>query len=469
MRAAVINLEAEVAVLGGLLRDPGLYWNEQGRLRIALFTDPLHREIMRAIESVTEKRGEFSLSSLISVIPERDTNVASYLKALRADATEAGLVPDLITDLRECWHRREMIALGERMIAEATAPGEMTAEERLARALKRSDAVGASIETIIDPNGPTTILDRLVLRLNTAPTTDKVEGVPWFLPEIERMLNGGLEYGWLVGCISDSGGGKTSLALQQCWYAASQGIPTLFLSGDQTADDSYIQIVSQLLQIEAKVIRDRTFRSEDKKLIEGTFSVFRDIPLQIVEIEAPTVRQISRMIQTFTRRYAKPCFVAIDHEDILEANNPKDDLHERLRQIDRDLKATLRKQRCACLYLMQRNAQASQRENPRPIDRDLLGGARRRKSFDALFYLYREWLWIDQRIRSAPNFTQKDRDNILEMNLQADKVSDEAEIGAMKVRFGQQGGPPTRLRFDAKHTRLWSETQAYNAARPEMF
>jgi replicative DNA helicase len=469
MRAAVVNLEAEVAVLGGLLRDPGLYWNEQGRLRIALFTDPLHREIMRAIEGVVEKRGEFTLSSLISVIPERDTNVVAYLKALRADATDAGLIPDLITDLRECWHRREMIALGKRMIEEAEAPGDMTAEERLARALKRADAIGASIETVIDPNGPAVILDRLVERLNTPPTTNKTEGVPWFLPEIERMLNGGLEYGWLVGCISDSGGGKTSLALQQCWYSASQGIPTLFLSGDQTADDCYTQIVSQLLRIEAKVIRDRTFLQEDKKLIEETFSLFRDMPLQIVEIEAPTVRAISRMIQTFTRRFAKPCFVAIDHEDILEANNPKDDLHERLRQIDRDLKATLRRQRCACLYLMQRNAQASQRENPRPIDRDLLGGARRRKSFDALFYLYREWLWIDQKIRSATNITQKDRDYIDELRGQADKVFDQAEIGGMKVRFGQQGGDPTRLRFDAKYTRLWSEAQAYNEARPSMF
>jgi replicative DNA helicase len=467
-RAALENPEAEIAVLGALIRDADVYWTEQGRLHPWLFVDAMHRDVMKAVVTLAGKGREFGLPALVAHIPARDgDHVGGYLGALVADRTDAGLIPDLIDDLYECWKRREMVAVGEGLIKQATEPSDVSAAERLDKALKRTTDIVA-LGDGIDRFATGKAVDRVLKRLDAAPDRSRPDGMPWFLPELGRILGGDIEYGWFVGLLADSRGGKTSMALQQSHFTARRGIPVLFLSGDQTTEDCLIQMASQILQIESQAIRKRRLNAADKKLVAQVLGDLKSLPIQFIEMEAPTVKQIARWVQSFVRAFGRPGLVVVDHDDILEANNPRDDLHEKLRQVDRDLKAVIRKTRCGCLYLMQRNAQASQRENPRPTDRDLLGGPRRLKSFDALFYLYREWLWIQQKIRTAPQRSEKEKDALAEMKAEADRLETVAEIGGMKTRFGKQG-LEAEIRFDGPHTRYWSEVEDRIREAPEMF
>ena len=83
--------------------------------------------------------------------------------------------------------------------------------------------------------------------------------IPWFLPEIENVV-GKVRRGNLVGFMSDSGGGKTSLALSQCRHAAAAGFKTAFLSIEITEKEAALQAAAQAARVPLSRLDDWTAR-----------------------------------------------------------------------------------------------------------------------------------------------------------------------------------------------------------------
>jgi len=262
--------------------------------------------------------------------------------------------------------------------------------------------------------------------------------------------------------LADSAGGKTSYALQQAVFSAQRNVPVLFLTGDQSADDCYIQMSGQILGISFEHFLKGTLHVGEHSSFVSMMEQLRQLPIHFVEIENPTVSQIARWVQSFVRNYGRG-LVVIDHDDIIEADDRRAQLADRVKQTDRDLKALMRKVRCACLYLMQRNAEGEHRDIARPVDRDLVGGPRRRKSFDLLLYLYRESMWDLKKARVEKSDAKR-----LELTARAEHRANQAEIGVMKNRHAE----PDRscvVTWEGAYTRFLSPGAEKAATSPELF
>lgn len=443
------NPAGERAVLGALLRDPNIFFANRSRLTSRLFADQINKRIAQAISQLADAGRTFGIADLAARVATEDgTEISGYLSALMTREADMESVVDRIDDLQEAWARRTMVSLAQELLKQASEDSDASAWDRLDRAMKRARSIGDALDDI-DRNQSSNIVDRVLARIEENTKRKRSDGVPWFLREVAVTTRNELEYGWFVGLLADSAGGKTSFALQQAVFSAKQGIPVLFLSGDQTEDDCYIQMAGQILSLPFETFMKGRLTAPEHRSFLRIMEELRRLPMQVVEIDAPTVRQVGRYVQSFTRNHGRG-LVIIDHDDILEADDKRAQLADRVTQKDRDLKALMRKNRCAGLYLMQRNAEGEHRDVARPVDRDLVGGPRRRKSFDAILYLYREAMWLRKRAK-----VEKSDNKRSELMASADARESIAEIGVLKNRHSFQDGSCT-VKWDGEFTRFAS-------------
>ena len=113
---------------------------------------------------------------------------------------------------------------------------------------------------------------------------DRPIGLEWCLPEIEAVVDTRMEPGDLVGLLGASGDLKTTTAVTQARFSAERGVPTLFLSGEQSVQQCIRQMHAQRLGVSAKHTNNGTVSPaefeqvvEDAQAIPGSASVDRDL------------------------------------------------------------------------------------------------------------------------------------------------------------------------------------------------
>ncbi len=461
-KRSLVNTASERAVLGAVLKDPGVYYANRARFQAQLFAEPINQRIAKAISSRADKNQPFGIADLSRIVATDDGAEASgYLSSLVYREADVDSAADRMSDLRDAWACRLMAQLGEELIKAASEDSDRSAVERLERALARAKSIGDSLEEI-DPRSREKTVERVLARVAENVKRQRSDGVPWFLREIAITARSEIEFGWFIGLLADSAGGKTSIALQQAVFTAQSGVPVLFLTGDQTADDCYIQMCSQIMGVSFEHFLKGTLHFAEHRKFVDLLGTLKSLPIHFIEIDSPHVGQIGRWVQSFVRSFGRG-LVIIDHDDIIEADDKRAQLADRVKQTDRDLKAVMRRNRCGCLYLMQRNAEGENRDVARPVDRDLVGGPRRRKSFDALLYLYRQSMWDRKKAR-----IEKRNDKRFELEASADAREHEAEIGVMKNRHAKPD-QSCIVRWEGEFTRFVSPEQVKAETNPELF
>lgn len=464
-RKPLENPAAERAVLGAILRDPSLYWQERSKLLPRLFSQPIHFRIMQAIVKLAQEGREIAYPAVIPRLPEgviQGISPEGYLQMLMVDQAEPELFLDLISDLEDMAARRAMMTLSQSLAEQALEDSDVPAVERLEKALKRVETIGSSISN--DARGMMESAGRNFLEgVSQAAKLHHSGGASWFLREIRKTLGTEIEFGWLIGILADSGAGKTSLALQQCFHSASvDRIPTLFLSGDQRPEDCIQQICAQNLGIDANDIRDGRISDEEYDRVAAmTAEITTATPLEIRRTAQPRTSSIAMTVRDFKRRHGGArCLIAIDHLKRVAPDNPRASLDVIGNQICGDLKTLAEESECAILGLMQRNSEGAKRDNPRPIDRDLYGGPGVKENFDAILGLFVEQRWIEQSLRIATKDAEKER---LERRLE--QVRGQAELIGMKCRYSEEGRI-RKIRREPKYTRFLPLQEEYQRGLP---
>jgi replicative DNA helicase len=444
------------------MKDPGVYYGNRSVITPALFAEPINRRIAKEIGRLADRDRPFGIADLARVVATDDgTEASGYLSSLIFREADVETATDRIADLRDAWACRMMAHLGAELIQQASEDSDRPAIERLEKALERGRSIGEALDDV-DTSARSKTVERVLARVAENVKRGRSDGIPWFLREIATTARSEIEHGWFCGLIADSAGGKTSLALQQAVFTAQQGTPVLFLTGDQTVDDCYIQMASQILGLEFEVFLKGRLNVGEHQSFVRLMGQLRELPIHFIEIDSPRVIQIGRWVQDFVRKFGRG-LVIIDHDDIIEADNKRDQLHDRVKQTDRDLKALMRRFRCGCLYLMQRNAEGENRDVARPVDKDLVGGPRRRKSFDLLLFLYREAMWHLKRAR-----IEKNPNTRAELMSKADIRANDAEIGVMKNRHARPD-QSCMVKWEGAYSRFRSVEQVKADEKPELF
>ena len=447
------NLEAEQHVLGSILSQNACFDRVSSFLTAEDFFEPVHRHLYKVIGDMI---GAGSVANPVTMkgavsddLQVGDLSGMRYVVRLFAEFPMPYAIVDLATAVKDAAVRRGLVLAAERIHewASLSQPGSKTEDLITECETMFSEAIGKGRPA---DEGDAAI--RAIEEVSLAHQRQKSEAVPWFIGEAQQVLGDDLEFGWLVGLLADSGGGKTSFALQQAYHAMEAGYPVLFLSGDQKPEEVYKQIASQRASVQSNDLRKGRASDNELGSVITVLNAMRNMPFEVRKMGRPTTAEISMWVRAFNRKHGRGLII-IDHAKRISFTDRRTMLAEGVNQVYGDLKALMQETENAGILLMQRNSDGQGRDNPRPVRGDAYGGAGALENLDGLIALYVEEQWIDHMLSNARTGARK-----TEIEDRREHVKGKAELVGLKARFAE-GGIRKIIKREARFTRFSSLTE----------
>jgi replicative DNA helicase len=446
------NLEAEQALLGAVLVNNKAYYAPRvgGRLLPEHFHEQVHQQIWAAIDE-TIRDGKLASPVLIK---DRfpggkitDTmSVGQYLVTLAANAVTIVNAPSYADAIYDSWVRRRLISVAEDLrlaamdVSLATPPNEIV-----------DDAMAGLQSAVSTEAGADTDTADAYYEFLTAPFGQINAGVPITYPPLAAVLNEShFEAGNLYGMLSGSGEGKTSMVLQLAAGALKQGHPVLILSFDQSPSQIAQQMAQQSLGITMKRQRERRVSDQEFQQLIDFGRELRGSAFKVMKCTDEKADRLSMYAIKWQKCLPadhKPPLIVVDYIQAVTPDDARADAGTKSRMVSRQMKVLAERVHGAVLVLHQRNNDGNNRQNPRPIKKDLYGGEAARWDYDAVFYLYRPDTYRQQQLDSEPI----ERHGRIHKQFEGWAAND-AEIGLLKHRFGD-GRAKERIEFQPQFTR----------------
>jgi len=447
------SIEVEQALLGCILIHNEALAKVVSFLKPEHFYDALHGSIFDLCAKRIGSGHVADPKTLKAFLAEQavgDISLAEYVARLAMEATTTANAEDYGRTIHELSIRRDLVAVAmdAETIARDAPPdakvGEILEEleSRFAEIRKGAAVAGYDLD----------IRNVVQEALNAAGTAHKAKastGWPWFMDEIGTVLDGPLEPGNLYGLLGKSGDGKTSFIMQQIRFSGEQGVPCLFLSGEQSREQCAWQLSSQKIGLEAVRMKSGQLTEEE---FDRYFEDAREaakLPIAIQKWSGLRVSGLAVRVRSFVKAKG-PGIIVIDHAKKIAPDNPRDILAQQVFQVFSDLKDVMADNGCAGIVLMQQNAESTKRTVGRPVRGDAYGGEGGLQNLDACLALFRPDKWLQERITLEER--EKEIERLTNMLMQC---KGKADFYSLKTRFGEEGRK-ARVRFRARFTRFES-------------
>ncbi len=456
------NIEAEQAMLGAVFINNAAYDVVSPFLKADHFFDPFHRRLWTVIGQIIErgkKANPVTLKHFINADEQitSDMTAFQYTARLATDAVTVLNATDYAHAIVDLAQHRELnsIFLDGNDQVNNPSPDRTAAqiaadiEERLAAI--RADSPKAE--------GPGTAKAAVARIMDQDAKGAVIPTIKMPLDQITEVLNGDLEAGNYYGLLSSSGEGKTSLLVQIVDHVAATGHPALVISYDQSPEQIFQQMASQRTGIDGPRIRQKQLTDKEKERYYKELLIISRLPIEVKRCTREGTAQLGGYVRQFRKRFPQGYpMIFLDHVRKVTPRDPKAHEGRIASEINGFCKAMAVEMNAVWLSLMQRNSAGMKRDNPRPISSDIFGGEQAKEDFDGILYLYRPDKYKEDQLRIAKN--DKDKD---EIERRFDGWQDQAEIGALKVRFGDST-VRRRLRFEKECTRYVSMRDQGEAA-----
>lgn len=445
-------IEASEALLGAILINNQAYWSVAGFLKPLHFPEDLHQRIYETAGTmIAEGRAANPITIKPYLPADRkigDITVAQYLARLCSEAVTISGAYDFGRAIMEVWARRQLIGVAQDLDRLARhMPVDMSPEKiigetanQLTRIAQEGNERTGSIKYGV-------ILPKAVDKVAKA-SLDEAGRIPWFVEDITQAI-GYMRRGNLIGLMSDSGGGKTAMSLQQCRHAASLGFKTAFFSIEISAEEAALQVAAQQARVPLTRLDAFTLNSKEESAIEGEMVKSPELPLYIVEFGTCGLPDIRTKAEAMVKALGIDLIV-IDHAKMITLPNPKDIFAERINTLYVGLKGLAKALNVAIVILIQRNDDWKKRWQAggsiRPMMGDAYGGGSIKQSLDVWFSLYRPEPLYKELIPQQQR--QEKRDDLIQ---KYEKSRGKAWIINHKRRRGEPG-QSAEIRFEAEYT-----------------
>jgi len=454
------NIEAEQALLGEILMDERAYSSVSPFLEERHFSELIHRKIYGIAGELIragKPAGPIHITKFLPRAKIGDMTIPQYLAKLAAERLGVGNARNYGMAIHEAWIQREVISATLTFLdfAYDPAPGVDVLGERTDLEARLEELRGQRVQSLNRRGGGARYLDKI----KATQLRGSVVGIPIALPHIQRVLSErSFEIGNLYGLLSSSGEGKTSLMVQLVYDAIVAGCAVQIQSYDQTEEQIIRQMIAQHHKIEARRQElGPDHLSAHEWLDIGNFTTWIDAQRWQVQ---PCRHEGADELVSYAGRFVRdkgfdrPTLIVTDHIMRVTPEKGTERSHDGAKAagINAKIKAGAGAKGVAWLMLNQRNTEGMKRANPRPIAADLHGGEGAKQSYDAVLYLYRFLKFYRERKAIAATHADRKMLEVFPSDVRNGE-QDIAEIGAIKVRFGDVSVRET-LNFNARYTLL---------------
>jgi replicative DNA helicase len=399
------SVEAEQAVLGGLMLDSNAWDAVADIVSAADFYRRDHRLIFEAIAEIAEKSGPCDAVTVSELLERKglaeETGGLAYLGTLARDTPSAANVRTYAEIVRERSIMRQLVDAGGHIASAALESGGRSAtdlvdeaERRVFEIAERGTRSRAGFRAIKDLL-PAAV-DRLDL-LHQSP--GQATGVTTGFTELDRMT-AGLQPGDLIVIAGRPSMGKTTLAVNIAENAAvGRGVPAAIFSMEMSSEQLTMRMIASLGRVNQGHLRTGQFSDEDWSRINGAISQLSAAPLYVDETPALTPTEVRARARRLKREKGVGLIV-VDYLQLMQVHGSKENRATEISEISRGLKALAKELQVPVIALSQLNRGVEQRTEKKPVMSDLRESGAIEQDADVIMMIYREEVY-------EPNTTRK--------------------------------------------------------------
>lgn len=395
------SLEAEQAVLGGLMLDDAA-WERVAELVTANdFYRTEHRLIFAAIERLVgddQPLDVVTLGEWLEKIGDLEAcGGLSYLGQLAEQTPGAANIRSYAEIVRERATLRELVKVSGGIADSAFNPQGRSSAELLDEAERQVFRIAEeqAKETSGGPRPIKPVLEDTIARIDQLFESDgALTGLTSGFKDLDDMTSG-----WqpsdLVIVAGRPSMGKTAFAMnlvENALMATDQAV--LVFSMEMPADSIVMRMLSSIGRIDQTRIRSGNLEEDDWPRLTSAVQLLKDKPLYIDDTPAlsPTeMRSRARRVARETQNNLG--LVMVDYLQLMRAPGNSEGRTAEISEISRSLKGLAKELNCPVVALSQLNRSLEQRPNKRPVNSDLRESGAIEQDADVIAFIYRDEIY----------------------------------------------------------------------------
>jgi len=395
LRVPPQSVEAEQAVLGGLMLDTHAWDRIADKLGEEDFYRKEHRLIYRAIAALAESGSPADVVT-VSEWLEKNNELGpagglSYLASLANNTPSAANIGAYAGIVRERAVLRHLIHVSNRIAHSAYHPEGRSAADILDQAEKNIFDIseqGAHRRGGFAPLK--NLLTRAVDRIDELFRSESpITGVATGYKDLDDMTSG-LQRGDLVIVAGRPSMGKTSLAMNIAENAAvGEKLPVAIFSMEMPGEQLAMRMMASLGRINAHKVRTGKLDDDDWPRLTHAIGLLAETPMFIDDTPALTPLELRARARRLKREHGLGLIV-VDYLQLMQAPESSENRATEISGITRALKGLAKELNVPIMALSQLNRSLEQRPNKRPVMSDLRESGAIEQDADVIIFIYRD-------------------------------------------------------------------------------
>ena len=389
------SVEAEQAVIGGLLLDNRAWEEIADRVTESDFYRGDHRLIFNAIRSLEEKTQPFDAVTLSEWLEKNgqleDAGGLAYIGRLAKETPTAANITAYADIVRERSVLRQLIAIGTDIAGSGFNTEGRSSRELVEIAEKRIFEIAEQ-----DMRGRGGFRDIRDLLTKTVEEIDylfqaegNITGVPTGFDKFDESTTG-LHAGELIIVAGRPSMGKTTFAMNIAENAAiGHKTPVAVFSMEMPGEQLAMRMISSLGRIDQHHIRTGQLTDEDWPRITSAVHMLSEAKLFIDDTPAMSPGEVRARARRIKRKHGLG-LVVLDYLQLMQVPGGGENRATEISEISRGLKALAKELSVPVIALSQLNRSLEQRTDKRPIMSDLRESGAIEQDADLIVFIYRD-------------------------------------------------------------------------------
>ncbi|KPY32177.1 Replicative DNA helicase [Pseudomonas syringae pv. primulae] len=390
------SIEAEQAVLGGLMLDNNAWERVLDQVSDGDFYRHDHRLIFRAIARLADQNSPIDVVTLAEQLDKEgqtsQVGGLGYLSELAKNTPSVANIKAYAQIVRARATLRQLIGISTEIADSAFNPEGRTAEEILDEAERQIFQIAEARPKTGGPVSVNDLLTKAIDRIDTLFNSDNaITGLSTGYTDLDEKTSG-LQPSDLIIVAGRPSMGKTTFAMNLVENAVLRSDKVVLVYSLEMPGESLImRMLSSLGRIDQTKVRAGQLDDDDWPRLTSAVNLLNDRKLFIDDTAGISPSEMRARTRRVVREHGDVAMIMIDYLQLMQIpGSSGDNRTNEISEISRSLKALAKEFNCPVIALSQLNRSLEQRPNKRPINSDLRESGAIEQDADVIMFVYRD-------------------------------------------------------------------------------
>ena len=391
------SLEAEKAVLGGVLLDPNLWDLVTVTIEEDDFALTEHRLIFKAIKKLHDHGSKLDTVTLIESLTS-DPEVSSingfdekdYIKKLATETPGVANFSNYAEIIKQTSSLRKLISTASEISKLASETDHLETESAFSTAENKLVKLRDSLDRKKGPKLAADLIQPVWDNIEKNTNSDSpLVGHSTGFRDLDNLTLG-LQGGDLILVAGRPSMGKTAFALSMTANFIQNQVPVLFFSMEMSNRSIMYRLISIISKVDLKKLQQaKDLTPDDYRKIEEAASILHNSQLYIDETSGLTPSEILSRARRLKRENPLLGLIAIDYLQLMSSDTGNDNRVTEMGDISRSVKAIAKEMDVPVVALSQLNRASESRTTKKPVMADLRDSGALEQDADLIMFPFR--------------------------------------------------------------------------------